>query len=210
MPAAPDTIAPMFTRSDGRYLFARWGRPIAPVAFGVDDATLTVLKDALAAVCALAGHPMTDLDPELGANLMFFFVEDWQELLDVPNFDRLIDGLAPLVARLQEAGANQYRVFRFDANGAIKVCFVFVRMDGDLHAIPAADLALHEAAQAMLLWSDTAFAGRTVLARTPAGGTILAPDLGPVLRAAYDPVLPAFADDPSHALRLAARVARAQ
>ncbi|MCU0908699.1 MAG: DUF2927 domain-containing protein [Rhodobacteraceae bacterium] len=205
-----DTIAALFTRSDGRYLFARWGRPIAPVAFGVNDATLGTLKDALAAVCQLAGHPMADLDPELGANLMFFFVQDWQELLDVPNFDRLIDGLAGLVARLQAAGANQYRVFRFDEGGAIKVCFVFVRMDGDLEAIPAADLALHEAAQAMLLWSDTAFATRTVLARAPSGATVLAPDLGPVLRAAYDPVLPAFADDPAHALRVAARVGRAQ
>jgi hypothetical protein len=210
MPPDADTLATLFTRSDGRYLFARWGRPIVPVAFGVDDATLTVLKDALSAVCLLAGHPMADVDPELGANLMFFFVADWQELLDVPNFDRLIDGLAPLVARLQAAGANQYRVFRFDAGGAIKVCFVFVRMDGDLDAIPAADLALHEAAQAMLLWSDTAFSARTVLARAPTGATVLAPDLGPVLRAAYDPVMPAFADDPSHALRLAARVGRAQ
>ena len=34
----------MFTRHDGGYLFARWGRPIVPVVFGVDDATLSVVK----------------------------------------------------------------------------------------------------------------------------------------------------------------------
>ena len=28
----------LFTRSDGSYLAARWGRPLAPVVFGVDDA----------------------------------------------------------------------------------------------------------------------------------------------------------------------------
>ena len=30
-------IEELFVRSDGDYVFARWGRPIAPVAFGVLD-----------------------------------------------------------------------------------------------------------------------------------------------------------------------------
>jgi hypothetical protein len=33
-------IAALFTRADGQFLFARWGRPIAPVVFGVEDATV--------------------------------------------------------------------------------------------------------------------------------------------------------------------------
>jgi hypothetical protein len=61
----------------------------------------------------------------------------------------------------------------------------------------------------MLLWSDTAFQDRSPLA---ANGetTVLRPDIADVLRAAYDPVLPAMAQDPSHALRIAARVGKPQ
>lgn len=99
-----DDIARLFTRSDGSYLFARWGRPIAPIVFGVEDATLEVVKGALEAVVTLAGHQMAETDPELGSNLMFFFFRDWDELLEVPDLDRLVPDLAPLVARLKGAG----------------------------------------------------------------------------------------------------------
>ena len=118
-----------FTRSDGSYLFARWGRPIAPIVFGVEDQTLSVVKGAFEAVCAMAGHHMAETDPELGTNVMVFFFRDWRELLDVRDLDRLIDGLGPLVTRLSDADANQYRVFRFDEAGAIIACFIFLRMD---------------------------------------------------------------------------------
>jgi hypothetical protein len=57
----------------------------------------------------------------------------------------------------------------------------------------------------ILLWSDRAFAERSPLARTPDGVTVLRPGIAAVIRAAYDPVMPAAASDPSHALRLAAR-----
>jgi hypothetical protein len=41
-----------------------------------------------------------------------------------------------------------------------------------------------------------------------AGDTvILRPEIGTVIRAAYDPVMPPVARDPTHALRLAARIA---
>ena len=78
-------IESFFTRSDGSFLFARWGRPIAPVVFGVNDATLSVVKGAVEAVVALAGHRMTDMDPELGANMLVFFFRDWDELAEVPD-----------------------------------------------------------------------------------------------------------------------------
>jgi hypothetical protein len=39
---------------------------------------------------------------------------------------------------------------------------------------------------------------------------VLRPEIGAVIRAAYDPIMPALADDPSHALRLAARMQVAQ
>lgn len=205
----PDQIEALFTRADGSFVCARWGRPIAPIVFGVEDATLAVVKGAIEAVVALAGHQMAETDPELGSNLMMFFFRDWDELLAVPDLDRLIPDLGPLVARLQEAGANQYRIFRFDEAGAIKASFVFLRMDRAMSALPAETLALGQVVQTILLWSDRAFHEASPLARLPeSGNVILRPDIADLIRAAYDPVLPAFSDDTSHALRLSARLSR--
>ncbi len=156
----------------------------------------------------LAGPGLAETDPELGANLMLFFFRDWEELLSVPDLDRLVPDLAALVARLSASGATQYRAFRFDADGAIRACFAFVRMDAAMAAQPAEVLALGQAVQVALLWSDTAFAAESPLALLPDGRPVLRPEIALVLRAAYDPVLPASAADPSHALRLFARAAR--
>ncbi|MEQ6201477.1 hypothetical protein ABMC88_00355 [Sulfitobacter sp. HNIBRBA2951] len=201
----PEQIEALFTRADGEFVFARWGRPIAPVVFGVEDETLQVVKGALEAVAALAGHKMAETDMELGSNFMVFFFEDWAELLDVPGMDRLVPDLGPLVEKLSGADANQYRFFRFDEAGAIKACFVFLRMDAHLSAVPAQTLALSQVVQSYLLWSDTAFRAQSPLAVVQ-DKTILRPDIAGLIRAAYDPVLPAAAMDPSHALRLFARM----
>jgi hypothetical protein len=195
-----------FTRSDGSYMFARWGRPIAPIVFGVEDSTLSVVKGAFEAVCAVAGHVMVETDPELGANVMVFFFRDWDELLAVRDLDRLIDGLPAVVARLSEADANQYRVFRFEPSGEIKACFVFLRMDDALSEQSADTLALSQVVQSMVLWSDLAFTDRSPLGQLEDGRVLLRPEIGALLRAAYDPVMPRATQDRSHALRLAARV----
>ncbi|MFN6980109.1 MAG: hypothetical protein ACK4OP_18400 [Gemmobacter sp.] len=205
----PDAIAAHFTRADGSYLCARWRRPIVPVVFGVEAESLPVIKGAFEAVCALAGHTMAETDAEMGANLMVFFVRDWAELRGVPGLERLVEGLYPLIERLMAAGANQYRVFRFDSDGAIRAAVVMLRMDEHLRAVPADVLALSQAVQTILLWSDSAFMQASPLAA--AGGTIiLRPEIGALIRAAYDARLPVMATDPAHALRLAARIAPAQ
>ncbi|MFN3577944.1 MAG: hypothetical protein ACK4TJ_13310 [Tabrizicola sp.] len=203
----PGEIESLFTRRDGSYLFARWGRPIVPVVFGVDDASLSVFKGAFEAVVTLAGHRMAETDPELGANLMVFAFRDWSELLEVRDLDRLVPELPALVIRLEAAGANQYRVFRFDAGGAIRAAFVFLRMDAALSEMPGETLALAQAVQTVLLWSDRAFDGTSPLARV-GERVILRPEIGAVIRAGYDPVMPAMARDASHALRLSARIGR--
>ncbi|WP_298434937.1 hypothetical protein [uncultured Jannaschia sp.] len=205
----PDAVAALFTRADGQFLFARWGRPIVPVVFGVTDATVAVLKGAVEALCVLSGHRMAETDPELGANLMVFFLRDWEELPETPNLDRLIPELGPLVARLKTADANQYRIFRFDETGAIRACFAFIRMDAHLSDVPAETLALSQMVQAILLWSDTAFAGASPLVVID-GTAVLRPEIADLIRAGYDPVLPAMDRDPAHALRLAARLGRMQ
>ncbi len=202
-------IEALFTRGTGEYAFARWGRPIAPIVFGVEDETLSIIKGALEAVMALSGHKMAETDPELGSNLMIFFFREWDELPEVAGLDRLIPDLGPLVARLKEVEANQYRFFRFDADGAIKACFVFLRMDKHLSAVPAETLALSQIVQSVLLWSDTAFKDQSPLA-VAGDKTILRPEIAGLIRAAYDPVLPGQASDASHALRLGARVVVSQ
>lgn len=204
----PEEVESLFTRSDGSYLFARWGRAIAPIVFGVQDETLAVVREAVQGVCALAGHEMTEMDAELGSNLMFFFFRNWAELPEVPGMDRLVPELDDLVARLSEAQANQYRLYRFDPQGAIKACFVFIRMDENLQAVPAQTLALSQAVQSILLWSDRAFTDRSPLKVATGETTVLRPDIAALIRAAYDPVMPVCAQDPAHALRLSARLTR--
>ncbi|MEM8730976.1 MAG: hypothetical protein AAGF79_13775 [Pseudomonadota bacterium] len=203
-------IEALFTRADGAFLFARWGRPIAPVVIGVEDATLSTVKSAFEAIATLVEQPiLTETDPELGTNCMIFFFREWDELRHVPDLDRLIPDLADLLDRLERAEANQYRIFRFDPSGAIQAAFVFLRMDENLSAVPAEDLALAQVAQTMLLWSDTAFRDRSVLGRVQEQ-TILRPDIASLIRAAYDPRIPVMSEDPSLALRLAARIGVAQ
>ncbi len=205
MALTADQIEALFTRSDGSFLCARWGRPIVPIVFGVEDETLSMVKGAFEAVCALSGHKMAETDPELGANVMVFFFRDWAELTQVPDLDRLVPDLAPLVQRLAAQDANQYRIFRFDEDGAIRASFIFIRMDAEMMKVPAETLALSQAVQTILLWSDRAFTDASPLALAD-GVAVLRPDIAGVIRAAYDPVLPAVAQDASHALRLSARM----
>lgn len=205
MTMTAEQIETLFTRRDGQFAFARWGRPIAPVAFGIEEDALPVVKGALEAVVKLAGHEMAETDTELGSNLMMFFFADWAELLDVPGMDGLVPDLAAQVERLQAAGANQYRFFRFEENGAIKAAFVFLRMDDSLRDMSAQVLALSQAVQVILLWSEDAFQEQSPLALADEA-LVLRPEVADVIRAAYDPVMPPAANDPTHALRLAARV----
>jgi hypothetical protein len=118
-----------------------------------------------------------------------------------------VPGLAALCDRLIREGANQYRIFRFDPDGAIRAAFLFLRMDDHLQAVPAETLALSQAVQTILLWSDLAFRDQAPLAMT-ASGVMLRPEIAAVIRAGYDPVLPLTARDPAHALRLFARIGR--
>jgi len=204
----PEQVQALFEDGRGGYRFARWARPIVPVVFGVEEATLAVIKGAVEAVVAVSGHRMAASDPEMGANLMVFFIRDWDELLDVPDLQGLIGDTGRLVERLRAAKANQYRMFRFEADGGIRAAFVFLRMDDALAQLPADVLALGQMVQVMLLWGAAAFAHRAPLAAGPSGAAELRPEIAGVLRAAYDPVLPDAANDASHALRLQARLGR--
>ncbi|MCR8725135.1 hypothetical protein [Frigidibacter sp. ROC022] len=202
----PDEVEAMFTRSDGQFAFARWARPVAPVIFGLADEAMPAVKGALELVAAVAGRGLAETDPELGANFLVFFLQDWDELRGVPGIDDLLPDLPGLLERLSAAEAARYRSFRFEPSGAIKAHFSFLRLDAATRALPAEAVGLSLALQGMLLWSDTAFDSSSPLAELPDdGGTILRPEIANLLRAAYDPVLPDTGSDPALALRLQAR-----
>ena len=93
------------------------GRPIAAVIFGLEESSLGLFKGAIESIVHLAGHEMAEIDPELGANLMMFFCRSWDELVLVPKLEAMVPDLTALCARLTAAKANQYRSFRFDADG---------------------------------------------------------------------------------------------
>lgn len=186
----PDRIAELFTRPDGRFLCARWGRPVAPVIFGLADQTLDIFRAAIRAGFADIGHPVAETDPEMGANLMLFFMRDWSELRSIPDLAQLT-GIPDLPSRLAGQQATQYRLFRFDADGGIRACLGFLRMTGPLASAHPAQLA-----ESVMMRSALSFA-REVTA---------GPMIAALIRAAYDPVLPVAATDRSHALRLSARL----
>ncbi|MGJ8586001.1 MAG: hypothetical protein ACSHXD_18070 [Marinosulfonomonas sp.] len=203
----PENITEMFSDAAGSYKFARWGRPIVPVVFGVEDATLKVVKGAIEAVVSMAGHKMAEHDPELGANLLIFFLRDWSELAEVKDMDQLVPNMGPLLDRLTAQEANQYRLFRFDDAGAIQACFLFLRVDAAMQDMAAEDIALGQAAQMMLVWGASAFSAKSPLAHLPDGkGSVLRPDVAAIIRASYDATMPVAANDPAHALRIFARV----
>lgn len=187
----PEQIAALFTRDDGSFLCARWGRPVAPVIFGLADESLDIFRAAIRSGFAGMSHPLCDTDPEMGANLILFFVRNWDELAGVPDLDGLT-GIPGIPARLCDQGVDQYRLFRFDTDGGIRACIHFLRMGGALGDSHPARLA-----ESLVMRSALSFAGAT----SPG------PDLARLIRAAYDPVLPIATTDPSHALRLAARLA---
>ena len=201
-----DSIEAYFTQSDGQYIFARWGRPIAPVVFGVQDETLLTLKTAIQSMVVLANHELVETDPELGANAMFFFFLSWDELLEVNDLDRIIPDLGNLVERLKSIEANQYRFFRFDADGGIKAVFTFICMDENLTSVSAEVLCLNQVVQMFLLWSDDAFKNNSPTLITKKGGAILNPISGDIVRAVYDPTMPVVSNDKSDALRAQARI----
>ena len=188
----PEQITALFTREDGTFLCSRWGRPVAPVIFGLADESLDIFRGAIRAGYAHARHPVVDTDPEMGSNLMLFFMRNWSEMGDIPDLDQLT-GQPGLPARLQGGNADHYRLFRFDPDGGIRACMIFLSLSG-----PLADAHPAALAEALMMRSALSFASEV----TPS------PELAALIRAAYDPVLPVATDQPAHAMRLAARLVR--
>ena len=202
-----EAVEQLFKRKDGSYKFARWGRPIAPVVFGVDDDTLGYLKDAIAQTVAVTGGTLAETDPELGANFMWFFCTEWDEVASVPDLDKLVPDLENLIVSLKQKDVNEHRMFIFDNDGTIKMCLLFLRMKGNIVDIPVQVLATGETLQSLLVWAEDAFSAQCPIAVVKENGIcIVKPDFAALVRAAYDPLMPPSSVDASHALRLHPRV----
>jgi hypothetical protein len=104
----------------------------------VEDATVSILKGAIEAVVALAGHAMAETDPELGANLMVFFIRDWSELTATPGSTGCCR-ICPTSSRGWRRRRQPVPRLPLRADGAIKAAFVFVRMDAHLSEDPGRD-----------------------------------------------------------------------
>jgi hypothetical protein len=201
-------IAALLTRAGGAFRFARWGRPLAPVIYGTNDEGIRIFEQGLRSVSTLAGLETIEIDPELGANFLVFFVAEWSELTAVPQLEKLIPGVGKLATTLATEGANQYRVFGFDDQGAIRVCITLLRYDDALKRVSAQTLAVSQSLMGILLWSRHAFDSESPVALAAGTGLcVVKPWHASMIRAAYDPVIPSASAEPALALRLAARVA---
>ena len=193
------------------FKFARWGGPICPVVVGLDDKGARLFEEAIGAVADLAGARMEEIDPEMGANMFIYVMSDWASAALAPNLGSFIPDLPALVARLTEANANRYRVFAFDDQGAIRASITMLRYDEQMQEAPVDYIALTEAMLAMLVFDERGVAEDrpVVMAKfedDEEARAILNPWHGRLLRAAYDPTIPAGSKDPALAMRLAARV----
>ena len=201
----PQDVEKLFTAASGAYHFARWGRPIAPVVFGVEDETIALIKAAFHSLCGALNHPISETDPELGSNLMIFFCHDWDELAQIKDLDHIIPDMKVRLMRLKSAQATQYRFFRFDAQGGIRACFVFLCMSVQMQAMPADVLVQEQAARSLLLWSQEMLQEKALAQVNAQGQIAIHCDALGIMRAAYDPLMPPSSKDKSHALRLWAR-----
>ncbi len=199
-------IKDLFTREDGSYQFARWGRPVAPVVFGVNDEILSALKVAIKSTTGITGRSLAETDPEMGTNFMWLFIREWSELENVPDLDKLIPNLGEKMKAMEAANSFSYRYFTFDENNAIKFCCNIIRPVDEYAQRPVSVIGATETLLSTLMFGPKAFAKESPMAVLPDKNVVLVkPKYAAVIRAAYEANMPDTADDPSHALRIKAR-----
>lgn len=214
IPPSPEAITAFFTHrsteSPKGFRCARWARPIAPVVFGVDDASLSLLKAAITRTVALTGHSIAETDPELGVNFLWFFGKDWQEIGALEGLTDLIPQFSSRIEALKASNASHYRYQAHDAKGGIKMTTLLLNMSGPLGKQSIDEIGVGQTLLSLLSWQNAAFKEQTPLGvGKESGMVIVKPPVAALVRAAYDPALPVASDDPAHAYRLYARSAAA-
>ena len=201
-----DEIKDLFTQADGTYQFARWSRPIAPVVFGVNDEILKGLRAAIEATVGITGQKLVDVDPDLGTNFMWIFVREWDELMSLPDIDKLIPDIQGKLVEIKKSNGNSYRYLTFAPDGGIMFACVIIRPTGDYANQSVATIGSAETVLTLATFGPKAFAKESPLAIVPDNNVIIVkPKYAAAIRAAYDETMPVRSDDASHALRIKAR-----
>jgi len=201
-----EEIEALFTGDNNTFHFARWNRPIVPIVFGVDDETLTHLKSSIVTTVGITGNKIEETDPELGANFMWFFCQEWSEVLSVPDLQELIPNIKDIVEKLQFSSTKSYRIFSFDPEGGIKMCVQLIKVSDETAEMSIQALATGETFQCLALFSANAFINESPIAQISQNNLCIPkPKYAALVRAAYDPILPVASQDKTHALRLLAR-----
>ena len=192
------------------FKFARWGGPISPVVVGLDDKGAQLFQEAIGAVAEVAGAQIEEIDPEMGANFLVYVMSDRAQAKLAPNLPNFLPDIEALTERLTAANANRYRVFAFDDAGAIRAAITLLRYDEQMQAAPVDYIALTEAALGMLVFDEVGVSEDrpVVMAKFEDGDAraVMSPWHAMLLKAAYDPAIPAGSKDPTLALCLAARI----
>ena len=193
------------------FKFARWSGSISPVVVGLDDKGTQLFEEAIGAIAEVAGLKIDEIDPEMGANMMVYVMGDWAHAKQAPNLPTFLPDLPALIDRLNQANANRYRVFAFDDAGAIRASITLLRYDEQMQEAPVDYIALTEAVLATLVFDERGVAEDrpVIIAKFEDDDyalAVLSPWHAKLLKAAYDPTIPAASGETSLAMRLAARV----
>lgn len=196
------------------FKFARWGCAISPVVVGLDDKGTQLFEEAISAIAEVADLKVEELDPEMGANMMIYIMGDWSHADKTPNLPNFLPDLPALVERLNKANANRYRVFAFDDQGAVRASITLLRYDEQMQEAPVDYIALTEAVLATLVFDERGVSEDRpiVMAKfedEDVARAVLSPWHARLLKAAYDPTIPAASGETALAMRLAARVGSA-
>ena len=86
------------------------------------------------------------------------------------------------------------------------MCVVLIRVDAATERMSLQTLGTSETFQSLLTFGENAFDVHSPIATIKVNNLcIVKPEYAAVVRAAYDPALPAASNDPAHALRVSAR-----
>ena len=213
-----ERLTALFTRSQASvdslggaaFRFARWSRPVATAFFGFEQESVAVMQSGFREAADLAGVSLATEDDAFGANILVYAVEDWRALRDAPQLGDLIPDLDGLIRLLSVADANQYRIFTFTPEDGLQFCVALLRYDAALSKLSAPSLALGQAVQTLLLWSDEAFASESPVTVRRGGKALVKSRFARLLKAAYAPETPAYSEDPAFAAQLAEQLRAAR
>jgi hypothetical protein len=181
--------------TDRRFLFAKWAKPIVPAFYGLEASSMTIMRSGLERAARICGAKLGEDDHVYGANLVFIVCQDWSELNKSPVLRAFVSAPEQLSRVLTASKTNQYRLFKTAKENGIEIALVLLRMDEKLSSLPPQAMALSQAAQALLVTADDAFAKDNPVTIGRHGRGLLKRWMQRLLEAAYREETPAYSED---------------